>query len=195
MHNMHWKHSRITTNVKFQSQFLYSFIKKHSKESVERRLCHLIWQLFACRHKEYCNKCVLFSKVSASSKNRFNSFRICVAPFSLYSKHGDTLPSKLSVALKTVFKCFDFATSFKNMQQFWKGNFVCWTCPKLIYLDRNFWCNRHVYYLKGLFWLSLQYSYEKQCWGDWIHKNFAHSVMLTWLYLQMLSYFVYVVFG
>ena len=60
------------------------------------------------------------------------------------------LPSQVNVPLKTIFKCFDFATSFKNMLEFLKGNFVCWTCPKSINLNRNFSCKQHVYHLKGL---------------------------------------------
>ena len=88
--------------------------------------------------------------VSASSKKRLNSSRICVVPSSLYSKHGDMLPSQVNVPLKTIFKCFDFATSFKNMLEFLKGNFVCWTCSKSINLNRNFSCKQHVYHLKGL---------------------------------------------
>ena len=50
-------------------------------------------------------------RLSASSKKRLNYTRICVVPVSLYSKHGDMLPSQFNVSLKTIFKCFDFATS------------------------------------------------------------------------------------
>ena len=74
--------------------------------------------------------------VSASSKKRLNSSQIWVVLSSLYSKHGDTLLSQFNVPLRTIFKCFDFATFFSNMlQSFWRAilfaglaqNWLIWT--------------------------------------------------------------------
>ena len=89
-------------------------------------------------------------RVSASSKNRFNSSPISLVPSSLYSKHEDMLPSQFSVPLET-FQMLWLCQVFQECAtEFLKDNFACWTCPKSINLDRNSWCKRHVYHLKGL---------------------------------------------
>ena len=89
--------------------------------------------------------------VSSSSKKRLNSSRICVVPSSLYSKQGDMLPSQFNVPLKNYFQMPWLCHIFQEYgTEFFKGNFVCWTCSKSINLNRNFWCKQHVYHLKGL---------------------------------------------
>ena len=98
---MHWKHSR-------------------SEESVQRRRCHLIWQLFACSHLEYCNKCVVLSECRlppriGSTLPQFLLFRL------LYIQNMRLCCHHNSVCHLKLFKCFDFARSFKNVQQsFWR---------------------------------------------------------------------------
>ena len=44
MHNMHWENSRLTTNARFQPQFIYSFIKKqkHVVKNQCKDVC-VIW--------------------------------------------------------------------------------------------------------------------------------------------------------
>ena len=110
MHNMHWQYSRITTSAKSQPQFIYSFIKKQRRllKNQCKHVC-VIWydnySLVAIKNNIMCG----ITRVSASSKKRLNSSRICIVPSSLYSKHGDMLPSHFNMPLKTIFEYFYFA--------------------------------------------------------------------------------------
>ena len=122
--------------------------------------------------------------VSTSSKKRLNS--------SLYLNHGDMLPSQFNVPHKTAFKCFDCATSFKNMQQnFWRAILFAGRAQNQSGLE--FLMQAKCLSLQGahnqlgffshFHWSNIQYNYQKQCRGDWISKTFVHSAMPTWLYV------------
>ena len=129
--------------------FLYQKTKTYSEESVQRRLCHLIWQLFACTHQKILlcvvlSECLLPLRKGSILLEFVLLHLLYIQNMEICCHLNSTCHLKLFSNTLTLSLFKEYATDFL------KDNCVCWTCPKSINLNRNFWCKRHVYYLKEL---------------------------------------------